>query len=92
MHDSRSTFTPLCARKPATWDECPRHRHSEMPQWQRELIGKLPMIGTAAATPMEPFLGDNPPLESFVVITGGRCFYVNAEGYTYARYAFRIDG
>ena len=92
MHDSRSTFTPLCARKPATWDECPRHRHSEMPQWQRELIGKLPMIGTDAATPMEPFLGENPPLECFVVITGGRCFYVNSEGYNYARYAFRIDG
>lgn len=92
LSDSRNIFMPLCTRKPATWDECPRHRHSEMPEWKHELIRKLPVVATEAASPMDNFLGENPSRECVVVITGGRVFYVNSEGYDYARYAFRIDG
>lgn len=91
-HDSRRIFTPLCARKPVTWEECPRIRHSEMPESQRALIRNLPVIGTNATTPMEDFLGENPPLECMVLVTGGYLYYVNAEGYRYARYALRILG
>ncbi|QYY34587.1 hypothetical protein [Ruficoccus sp. ZRK36] len=81
---------PLCTRKPSTWAECPRHRHDELSPLQRDLIRTLPVKGTDAASPMDEFLEENPPLECVVLITGGHVFYVNTEGYRYARYAFHI--
>lgn len=85
MNDTRRLFDPMVTRKPCTWSECKSRILSE---WHMGIIAALPIIETDAG-PMDDFLGDTPPCEC-VVVHNGRRYYVNPEGYSYARYAFRI--
>ena len=85
--DFRRIFTPLSARKPESWSACPFHR--DLRAWQAEMLRQLPVIETRAR-PMDDFLGEQPPRECIVRV-GARTFYVNPEGYSYARYAFEFD-
>ena len=52
------------------------------------MLRTLPVIETTSE-PLEDFLPDEHPLECVVRI-GERTFYVNTEGYNYARYAFEF--
>lgn len=81
-------FMRRTVRKPSTWDECPLQHVSKH---ERDLLARLPVVETDVATPMDDFLEDTPPREC-VVIAHGQRFYVNSEGYSYARYAFCFEG
>jgi len=85
--DFRRLLTPLTARKPETWSACPFQR--DLGPWQVEMLRQLPVVETSAR-PLDDFLGEEPPRECIVRV-GTRAFYVNPEGYSYARYAFEFD-
>ncbi len=86
--DFRQHLTPYATRKPASWDDAPEAT-DQLKDWDKEMLRRLPVIETDAA-PGDNFLGDEPPTEC-VVRVGARAFYVNPEGYSYARYAFEFN-
>lgn len=86
MKDFRRYLTPLTTRKAMSWDAC--ESRDELSKWHYEMLEQLPVIETEAK-PYEDFLGETPPREC-VVRVGQRHFYVNPEGYSYARYAFEF--
>lgn len=87
MNDFRRHLTPLTTRKPESWAVCPLRR--DLTAWHLDMLRQLPVVETSAQ-PLEDFLGDPPPCECIVRV-GARHFYVNPEGYRYARYAFQFE-
>ena len=87
MNDFRRFFLPLTTRKPESWAACPLCR--DLTARHHDMLRQLPVIETAAQ-PLENFLGDPPPREC-VVRFGKHYFYVNPEGYRYARYVFKFE-
>ena len=85
--DFRLHFDRLTARKPFTWDACPLR--SDLTAVQVDMLRQLPVVETVAA-PLDDIFTDPSPGEC-VVRVGGRHFYVNPEGYTYARYVFEFE-
>ena len=85
--DFRIHFDRLTTRKPASWDACAMRR--ELTAAQVDMLRQLPVVETAAA-PLDDIFTDPSPGEC-VVRVDGRVFYVNPEGYTYARYAFEFE-
>lgn len=86
MNNNRIHFIPLTTRKPKSWDACPFYRN--LSEQQHEMLRRLPVIETTA-NPLDDFLTEEPPCECIVRV-GDRYFYVNPEGYRYARYAFEF--
>jgi hypothetical protein len=95
MRDTRHLFDSLSVRKPSTWDEVP---HAELGTELLQAAMRLPRRVVAwEASPMSDiFRGDSRrtgAIEWVVERLGEediQYFYVNTEGYTYARYAFRF--
>jgi hypothetical protein len=85
--DFRNIFTPLTTRKPFRWDDTPMERG--LGEWHAQMLRQLSVLKTSSA-PLDDFLPENHPLEC-VVRVGERAFYVNTEGYRYARYAFEFN-
>lgn len=87
--DFRPYLTPLAIRKPGSWDDAPMVT-GRLSETDKAILRSLPLIETSARVPYEDFLGDEPPREC-VVKVGERTFYVNPEGYSYARYVFEFN-
>ena len=86
-NDFRRHFDSLTTRKPESWADCPLRR--DLTAWHHDMLRQLPVIETTAQ-PFDDFLGEEPPRECIVRV-GDRHFYVNPEGYSYARYAFEFE-
>jgi hypothetical protein len=84
--DYRNILARHTTRKPETWDEAPII--GSLNDIELEALRSLPVIETAAA-PLEYFHSGE--LLEFVARVGERAFYVDAEGYRYARYVFEFD-
>jgi hypothetical protein len=85
--DFRKFLTPLTTRKPYRWDDVPIHRG--LSGFHANLLRQIPVVETTSE-PLDDFLPEDHPLE-MVVRVGERTFYVNTEGYSYARYAFEFN-
>jgi hypothetical protein len=90
--DTRDLFSPLVSRK-AEWDETARHEYRDLTPAQRAALHAMPMLDLDAAASvfdsLEAFAAE--PIEK-LVRRAGKTYYVNSEGYDYARYSFRIVG
>jgi hypothetical protein len=98
MRDTRSLFADMCHRKETSWNSMPIQ---EVDDERMKVLMGLPMRMVGWDTsPMDYFLPKKPgglettaPLELLVQRVGEediQYFYVNNEGYAYARYAFRF--
>jgi hypothetical protein len=78
-----------CTKKPPTWDDCEEVRFSK--EQKSMLFGSLPVLVTSDYQPINdlPKEAKHMP-ERFMVVWGGRTFYVNTEGCTYCRYALEV--
>jgi hypothetical protein len=99
MRDTRSLFAGMCSRKETSWD-CLSIQ--DVDDERMKVLMGLPMRVVEWNTgPMDYFLPKKPgglettaPLELLVQRVGEediQYFYVNNEGYSYARYAFRFE-
>jgi hypothetical protein len=86
-NDYRNSLTLLTTRKPYRWDDTPLHRG--LSKWHTSMLRQLPVVQTTSE-PLDDFLPEDHPVE-MVVRVGERTFYVNTEGYSYARYAFEFN-
>ena len=94
MRDTRSLFAHMCSRKETSWDSMPIQ---DIDDERMKVLMGLPMRMVGWDTsPMDYFLPDKsgPSHGEMLVQRVGeediQYFYVNTEGYTYARYAFRF--
>ena len=97
--DTRSLFEQMCSRKETSWDNMP---FQDVDDERMKVLMGLPMrIIDWDTRPTDPFLPQKPrdalsttaPLELLIQRVGVdevQYFYVNNEGYSYARYAFRF--
>ncbi|NDC39749.1 MAG: hypothetical protein EBZ48_17230 [Proteobacteria bacterium] len=95
MRDTRSLFAHMCHRKETAWDSMPVQ---EVDDDRMKVLMGLPMRMVEWNTsPMDYFLPNksNASHGELLVQRVGeddvQYFYVNTEGYTYARYAFRFE-
>jgi hypothetical protein len=95
MRDTRHLFNDLCSRKETSWDS--QASPETLDDERMRALMKLPRKQVAwNSSPMDHiFPGMNEPLEWVVERMGDgddelQYFYVNNEGYFYARYAFRF--
>lgn len=90
--DTRELFDPLVSRK-ADWDETARHEYRDLTPAQRRALHAMPVLdldpAASAFNSLEAFAAE--PIEK-LVRRAGKTYYVNSEGYDYARYSFRIVG
>lgn len=97
--DTRQLFGPLCERKAPSWDAVGFHDLS--PVRRRALAGLPVRIVPWDSSPMDHLFptgaSNGSSLIEVVVQRLGeedgqvQYFYVNTEGYDYARYTFRFD-
>jgi len=94
MRDTRHLFSEICSRKAASWDSLPTQ---PLDDECMRLLMKLPRKQVAwNSSPMDHiFPPKNEKLEWVVERMGDgddeiQYFYVNNEGYRYARYTFRF--
>jgi hypothetical protein len=77
----------LCARKPSDWsDLAPASKTIATPE-VIDLLETLPQFALSE-TPFTDFDGIRP--QRFLAVGSGQVYYVNTEGYSYSRYAFRL--
>lgn len=102
MRDTRSLFAPLCNRKETSWDSLSPETVDDE---RMKVLLKLPRKQVAwVSSPMDDIFykagekktGPSFALEWVVERMGEeddqlQYFYVNNEGYNYARYAFRFE-
>jgi hypothetical protein len=100
MSDTRSLFDHMCSRKETSWDSMPIR---DVDDERMKVLMALPRRTVEWGTsPMDYFLPQKPraalettaPLELLVQRVSEeeiQYFYVNNEGYSYARYAFRFN-
>jgi hypothetical protein len=92
VEDSRALFDPETTRKPYEWADI-GGPDSLTPE-QQQAIDALPRVdipsGTGPTEDLEAILPSPLPGVEFVAVTDGMEFYVNTEGYNYARYAMKI--
>ena len=84
--DFRGILTPLTIRKPFSWDEAPLHR--TLGEGHAKMLRELPLV-ERTGEPYEKLFDKGEEIE-FVLRVDGRTFYVNTEGYAYARYVFEF--
>jgi hypothetical protein len=78
-----------CTHKPKVWDDCDEVRFSK--EQKSDLFGKLPVFVTSEYQPYDPLPKEAEGLpERFMVVWGGRTFYVNTEGSNFCRYALEV--
>lgn len=93
MQDTRSWFDNIVARKISSWDEAPLRKLSDMHlsavmEKPRRLITRDDNI-----TPFSALFKEGGQMEWVVERIGGQSpeyYYVNTEGYGYARYCFKF--
>ena len=103
MRDTRSLFAPLCNRKETSWDSLSPETVDDE---RMKVLLKLPRKQVAwYSTPMDDIfykVNEKKAAPSFAALEwvvermgdeDGQLqyFYVNNEGYNYARYAFRFE-
>ena len=97
MADTRRLFADMTSRKASSWDWVPLQTIDD--ERMRILMG-LPMkVVDWATTPLTDFLSEKAAkaqhgCEWIIQRVGEediQHFYVNTEGYSYARYAFRFE-
>lgn len=96
---TRQLFDKFVSRKPETWEQARKVDWSQLSPEQQAAIKALPLLELPPnvepmSNEIDQFFpqdktGDE-PIEWLVDTFGGGHFYVNTEGYTYARYAFQI--
>ena len=97
MADTRRLFADMTARKESSWDALPVQ---EIDDDRMRILMNLPMrVVEWGTTPMDYFLSEKQAkaqhdCEWLIQRVGEedvQYFYVNTEGYGYARYAFRFE-
>ncbi len=87
-NDTRQLFWKLVMRKPVYYRDMPTvERLSAV---QIKALRALPVLDLGTPEACEDF-GFETPME-FIGKVGDAFFYINTEGYTYPRYAFRLPG
>lgn len=97
--DTRHLFDHLVSRKESLWDDVRTVPAEELEDERMRVLMGLPVRMVEWSTsPMDSFLpetGPRGPGTEWLVQRLGeeevQWFYVNTEGYTYARYAFRFE-
>jgi len=98
--DSRELFDKFVSRKPSTWDQTKKVDWNSFHDDQKAAIEGLPIVEIPSGVePMDSDIDKFFPqdkgdegrgVEYRVETPDGRVFYVNTEGYSYARYVFEI--
>lgn len=97
--ESRRLFDKFVSRKPGTWEQARKVDWNSLSPEQQAAIKSLPLL--ELPPDVEPMSNEidqffpqdktgTEPIEWLVDTFGGGYFYVNTEGYTYARYTFQI--
>jgi len=97
--DSRDLFDSQTTRKPDSWSEVGGRSWDDLTGTQRDAIRTLPVVDMDSRGPMQNHPAFEPgssaagrgPIEFLVNTPNGNHFYVNTEGYKYARYVMRVD-
>lgn len=85
MSDTRSQLTPECSCKASSWPEV-RPLPSRLYDRFRTELARLPVF-ELPASPCDYLRPEASAASEFIGVMDGERFYVNTEGYDYARYA-----
>lgn len=97
--DTRHLFGSLTSRKPYRWADAGSVRVDQLTGQQLQALRQKPVV-LGMASPLDVdavYVGRVPGGPSvrdveFIVAIGGQFYYVNTEGYNYARYVVRLEG
>lgn len=90
--DTRRLFDAVTSRKPSIWDEVKKYLWGGLTDAMEEALLSKQVVDMDLEYPLDIFPVNVPETMEFIMheLSSDKYYYVNAEGYNYAKYIFEI--